>query len=141
MDTKIGRLVTDIKMASLQPTGSRGTSIIASHAVGAIVKGGALGLFVGFFMNFLLPTSVAVFVGLVVAVGHAITYLSDPGKKQARLSAYCDDSFDKSRRRNAPRNVEELQTLRQARCALKDRLQELNGQVAAARAIVDLQGG
>lgn len=141
MEEQIRYLEAEINIASLPSTGSRKSSLIANHAVGAIVKGGAIGLFLGFIVNWFfqawLPASVGVYVGLFVAAVHAINHFSDPAQVCARIGAHIEDSNDNMTHQSAPFNAEELQKLRPARNALKDRLQKLNGQLAQASLMVD----
>jgi ribosomal protein S27AE/cell division protein FtsB len=141
MEERIHSLEAEINKASLPPTGSRKSSLIANHALRAIGFGIAQGLFLGFIVNWFfqawLPASVGVYVGLFVAVVHAIKYFSDPARENTRIGAWIEDSNDNRTRQNAPFNAEELQKLRPARNALKDRLQKLNGQLAQASVMVD----
>lgn len=141
MEERVCYLENEINTASLPSSGSRKNSIIASHAVGAIVKGGAIGLFIGFIVNWFfqawLSPSVGVFVGLIAAVAHALQYFNDPVQVSTRLRAYIEDSNDNMTRQSAPFNAEELQELQSARSALKNRLQELSGKLASARVVVD----
>lgn len=140
MDKKISYLEAEIHKASL-PSRSRIISIIVDQTLGAIgfgiVRGLFLGFFVGCFFHAWLPVSIGVYVGLFVAVVHAVGYFSDPMRVRARGSARFEDHMDKSSRYSAPLNAERLPMLQKDKGVIKDRLQKLNGQVAAARAIVD----
>lgn len=137
IEEQIRYLETEINMASLPSTGSRKASLIIQQALRAILLGSAFGWFIGFFLDLLIPTNVAVFVGLVLAVLLAGGDFIDPGRTWARSKASSDDLADKIRRRSAPHNAERLLELEQASSALKDRLQVLNRQTTAARAVVD----
>ena len=141
MEEQIRYLEAEVDIASLLPTGSRKNSIIANHALRAIGFGITQGLFLGFIINWFfqawLPASVGVFVGLFVAVAHAIKYFSDPVRVCTRLGVYVEDSGNEIRRQSSPFNVEELKKLRPARNALKYRLQKLNWKLSEASEIVD----
>lgn len=138
MEEQIRYLETEINMASLPSTGSRKASLIIQHALRAILLGSAFGWFIGFFLDLLIPTNVAVFVGLFLAVLVACgDFIAPSPRTWARSEAYSDDLADEIRRQSAPHNTERLQELEQASSALNDRMQVLNRQMAAARAVVD----
>jgi len=135
MGVKIGALEFEIARAS-SSHGNRKSSLTAAHVFSAIGAGIAGGLILGFVVNLLLPTSVAGYSGLIAAVIYGIGYFRNPRRAFRRLEAAMEDQWDEVSRQSAPRNTEELQTVRQARAAMEDRLEELNGKLAAARAIV-----
>jgi hypothetical protein len=135
MEGSIRYLEKEIEGASLQ-NGGRRASLIVRHALRAVV----FGFFIGFIVNWTLEwegNGIGVFVGLVAAMTLAVKYFRDPLKVSEWYIACSHDSVDKFRRQSAPLNADELEILRHASVALKKRLQELNAQVTAARAIVD----
>lgn len=137
MEERRCHLENEIIRASSPQTGSRKASLIANHTRRAIIVGSALGLFMGYFLDAIIPTTIAVYVGLFFAVVFAVGDFSNPLRVVYRSIASSEDLIDESRRQSVPFNTEELQKLGSERSVLIARLQELNRQMAVARAVVD----